>query len=261
MSTLILSVDSLPESISLFDLLIKIPGLVKWMDFLLFWEDIFFSTFIALLISAFFYFGSKRREMIPHGLQNFFEYLIENLRKIAYSIIGEEADRHIAFLGTLFIYIFAMNTFSLIPFMKAPSSNLSISIGLALCVFVRVQYLNMKNMGLSGYLFHMCGSPRGIVPWLISPLMFFVELITQISRPITLALRLTGNILGEHALISIFGLLSIAIFSFEGLPFGLPIQIPVMFFSLLTGLMQALVFTLLTAVYILLSIPHQSETH
>jgi F-type H+-transporting ATPase subunit a len=91
--------------------------------------------------------------------------------------------------------------------------------------------------------------------------MLFIEVLTQISRPITLALRLTGNVMGEHALISIFALFSIVIFSLDILPFGLPIQVPAMLFGLVTSLMQAMVFTLLTTVYILLSSPHTSESH
>jgi F-type H+-transporting ATPase subunit a len=208
-----------------------------------------------------FYLGARRREMIPHGLQNFLELCADNLRRLTFSVLGDDAKQHVPFLGTLFIYIFVMNIFGLIPFMKSPSSSLSISIGMALCVFARVQYFNIKNMGLFGYIYHMCGSPRNTLGWLIAPLMLPIEVITQVSRPITLALRLTGNVMGEHALISIFALFAIVIFSFEQLPFGLPIQLPAMLFGLLTSLMQALVFTLLSAVYILLSTPHKSENH
>jgi F-type H+-transporting ATPase subunit a len=251
----------LPESPTFIHFLKELPLMEEWIASLLLWEDVFFSIFIAALISAFFYWGAKKREMIPYGLQNFLEMIVENLRKIAKSILGEDADQHLPFLGTIFIYIFTMNIFSLIPFMKSPSSNLSISIGMALCVFARVQYLNIKNMRLLGYLYHMCGSPHTAMGWLISPLMFFIEILTQLSRPITLALRLTGNVMGEHALISIFALFSIAVFSIEKLPLGIPIQVPAMLFGLLTSLMQALVFTLLTTIYILLSAPHHAENH
>ena len=261
MNLLAVSGTGLPQSPTIITLINGHPFLEKWSDFLLLWEDVFFSLLIAALISGLFYWGSKKREMIPTGLQNFFELLVENLRNVLRNILGEDADQHIAFLGTIFIYIFTMNIFSLIPFMKSPSSNLSISIGMSLCVFARVQYLNIKNMGLRGYIYHMCGSPNGLIGWMISPLMFFIEVLTQISRPITLALRLTGNVMGEHILVSIFALSSIAIFSLEALPIGLPVQLPAMLFGLVTSLMQALVFTLLTTIYILLSAPHKTEAH
>jgi F-type H+-transporting ATPase subunit a len=251
----------LPEPSTFLELLHRYPGFEDWMHYVLLWEDVVFSVLVAMIVSAVFYFGAKKRELIPHGFQNFLEFLVENLRKILKSILGEDADEHLPFLGTIFIYIFSMNIFGLIPFMKSPSSSLSITIGLSVVVFARVQYLNIKNMGLKGYLHHMCGSPRNVIGWMISPLMFFIEVLTQISRPITLALRLTGNVMGEHALISIFALFSIVIFSLDILPLGLPIQVPAMLFGLLTSLMQAMVFTLLTTVYILLSSPHASESH
>lgn len=255
------SVPGLPKFPTFIQLLKDHPLLEEWIHFILLWEDLLFSVLIAAAISIISYLARKKREMIPHGMQNFLEMIVENLRKIISNILGdeEEADRHLPFLGTLFLYIFIMNIFSLIPFAKSPSSNISISIGMALCVFARVQYYNIKNMGAGGFMHHMCGSPKGILGWLMAPLMFFVEIITQLSRPITLALRLTGNVMGEHALVSIFALLSIAIFSLDILPVGLPIQIPAMLFGVLTSLMQAVVFTLLTTVYILLSFPHKAE--
>lgn len=261
MKTFFLSINSLPEPSNFLELLERYTGLEGWMHYVLLWEDVIFSIIVALIVSAVFYFGAKKRELIPHGFQNFLEFIVENLRKILKGILGEDADRHLPFLGTIFVYIFTMNIFGLIPFMKSPSSSLSITIGLSIVVFARVQYLNIKNMGLKGYLHHMSGSPKNAIGWMISPLMFFIEVLTQISRPVTLALRLTGNVMGEHALISIFALFSIVIFSLDILPLGLPIQVPAMLFGLVTSLMQAMVFTLLTTVYILLSSPHTSESH
>lgn len=262
MNSLAVSSTNLPEFPTFIHFLKEHPLLEQWVHFIVLWEDVIFSALIAFLISAICYVGAKKREMIPHGFQNFLELIVENLRKVITSILGSDADQHLPFLGTLFIYIFVMNIFGLIPFMKSPSSSPSISIGVALCVFVRVQYLNVKNMGFGGYIYHMCGSPKNLLGWLLAPLMFPIEVITQISRPITLALRLTGNVMGEHALISIFALFSILIFTVDWLPFGLPIQTPAMLFGLATSLIQAAVFTLLSTVYILLSTPHHhSETH
>lgn len=255
------STTSLPEFPTFLHYLKQHPALEKWAHYIGLWEDVIFSAIVAILISVFFSFGAKKREMIPHGVQNFLELIVENLRKLLSGVLKNETDQHLPFLGTVFIYIFVMNIFGLIPFFKSPSSSLSISIGIALCVFARVQYLNVKNMGLWTYFYHMCGSPKNTTGWLISPLMLPIEIITQISRPITLALRLTGNVMGEHTLISIFALFAVVVFSFEQLPFGIPIQVPTMLFGLLTSLMQALVFTLLSAVYILLSMPHTSDNH
>ena len=91
--------------------------------------------------------------------------------------------------------------------------------------------------------------------------MFPIELLVQISRPFTLALRLFGNVLGEDILIAAFALFGIGLVASFNSPVGIPLQIPFMLFGMLTSVMQALVFSLLTAVYILLSMPHKEEDH
>lgn len=225
------------------------------------WEDLVFSIIVAALIAVVFRIGIRRKELIPKGLQNGLEMITEMLMKVVYGILGPEGKKYFPFLGTLFIYILAMNLFGMVPLMKSPSVNLNITAALALCVFILVQYLNIKNMGLLGFLYHMAGSPKTVLEWMIVPLMLPLELLTQISRPVTLALRLFGNIMGEEALIGYFTVAGVAAFALLQIPIdaGFPLQIPFMFLGLLTSLMQALVFTLLSAVYILLSIPHAEE--
>lgn len=223
-----------------------------WGQYLEEWESVIFSLFTACALSLIFYLGSRRKEMIPSGFQNFLEWIVDALRSVTASILGPEGEKHMPFLGTLFIYILTMNLLGLVPLMASPSSNLNITLALAICVFVRVQYLNIKNMGLKGFLYHLVGSPTNAVGWLIAPLILPIELLTQISRPITLALRLFGNILGEKILVSFFALVGIALYFF-------PIQLPFIFLGILTSVMQAMVFTLLSTIYILLSVPHPEE--
>lgn len=226
-----------------------------WAKYLYAWESIIFSLFIASVISLIFYLGSRHKEMIPSGFQNFLEWVVETLRSFIVSVLGPDGEKYVPFLGTLFIYILSMNLLGLVPLMASPSSNLNITVALAICVFVTVQYLNIKNMGLKGFLYHMAGSPTNTVGWFIAPLMFPIELLTQISRPITLALRLFGNILGEKILVAFFAVVGITLLYF------FPIQIPFMFLGILTSVMQALVFTLLSTIYILLSVPHEEGIH
>lgn len=252
-------IDEPPNVISL---LHHIYADTAWGYLLHDWENIIFSLFIALLVVIVFRIGIRKKSSVPTGLQNVLELLAESLSKIVYGVLGSDGKKYFPFLATLFVYILAMNLFGLVPLMKSPSSSLNIAIALAICVFVLVQYLNIKNMGFLGFLYHLAGSPKGVLGWLMVPLMFPIEILTQVSRPLTLALRLFGNIFGEEALIGYFTLLGVLAFAFLKLPFdaGFPLQIPFMFLGMLTSLMQALVFTLLSAVYILLSIPHQ-ENH
>jgi F-type H+-transporting ATPase subunit a len=194
-------------------------------------------------------------------LQNGLEFLVEQFRQLVLGVLGPHGDKYLPFLGTLFIYIFVMNIFGIIPLMKSPSSSLNITVALALCVFGLVQYLQIKNMGFFGFMFHLAGSPKSLIEWLLAPLMFLLEVISQLARPVTLSLRLFGNILGEDILIGAFAALGVAVVAAYQSPVGIPLQLPFMFFVLLASFMQALVFTLLSTVYILLSIPSLDDKH
>lgn len=251
-------VPELPNFITLLNR--KFEG-IPWIQFLHQWENVIFSLIVAFGISTLFYFGSKHKELVPSGLQNFLELIVDELRKLILGIIGPQGEKYVPFLGSLFIYILCLNLIGLVPLMKSPSSSLNITAALAICVFVLVQYLNIKNMGLGGYLYHLAGSPKDLIGWLMVPLMLPIEIITQFSRPLTLAFRLFGNIFGEETIIAAFSIFGVALLSSFGPQVGFPLQIPFMFLVLLTGTMQALVFTLLSAVYILLSIPEEHSSH
>jgi F-type H+-transporting ATPase subunit a len=232
---------------------------MPWAAFLHRWENVIFSLLIAVLISCLAYLGVRKRALLPTGWQNALEFGVEQFDQVLEEVLGPHGRTYLPFLGTLFIYILTMNLFGLIPLMKSPSSNLNITAGLAICVFCFVQYLNIKHMGVFGFLYHLAGSPKTMVQWMLAPFLLILELIAQLARPVTLALRLFGNILGEDILIGAFTLLGVVLVASFHSPVGLPLQIPFMFLALLTSLMQALVFTLLSAVYILLSIPHQKQ--
>lgn len=252
------AVPELPNFITLLSR--KFEG-IPWIQFIHHWENVIFSLIVAVGISMLFYFGSRHKELIPSGLQNFLELVVEELRTLIISIIGPQGEKYVPLLGSLFIYILCMNLMGLVPFMKSPSSNINITAALAICVFVLVQYLNIKNMGVGGFLYHLAGAPKDLTGWLMAPLMFPIEIITQFSRPLTLAFRLFGNIFGEETIIAAFSIFGVAMLSSLGPAVGFPLQVPFMFLALLTGVMQALVFTLLSAVYILLSIPEEHSSH
>lgn len=232
----------------------------KWAVTLHDWQNIIFSIGIACLISLVFYLCARKSALIPRKFQNALEFFIEGFRDFIVGILGKDGEKYVPFLGTLFIYILTMNWFVLIPLMKSPSASINVTAGLAITVFILVQYLNIRNWGVKGFLYHLAGSPKDLVGWLMVPLMLPIEILTQLTRPLTLALRLFGNVLGEDILIGVFALFGVALFSSFEAPIGFPLQIPFMFLALLTGLMQAGVFTLLSTVYILLSQPdHQVE--
>jgi F-type H+-transporting ATPase subunit a len=233
------------------------PTIVHFLET---WESFIFAFIVAVLVTSFLCWGARKRELIPCGIQNLLEYAVESLQGIVISILGEGGKKYFPFLGSLFIYIFTMNIFGLIPMMRSPSANINITAAHAICVFLLVQYLSLKQMGISGFLFHLAGSPKTLLQWLLVPLILPIELITQISRPITLAFRLFGNIFGEDIMIGYFILAGLTLIP-AIYPIPIPLQTPFLFLALLTSFMQALVFTLLTTVYILLSIPEEHAHH
>lgn len=252
---ILMAVKDAPGIPNILTILERHLGNSYWAEHLRQWESIIFSVFIACAVCLLFYLGSSSKKIIPEGFQNFLEWIVETFRSFIVGVLGSDGEKYVPFLGTLFIYILAMNLIGLVPLMASPSSNLDITVALAICVFVKVQYLNIKNMGIKGFLYHLAGSPTNAIGWCIAPLMFPIEILTQISRPITLALRLFGNILGEKILVAFFAMVGITLLYF------FPIQIPFMFLGLLTSVMQAMVFTLLSTIYILLSVPHSEEIH
>lgn len=228
----------------------------QWAILIHEWQNIIFSIGIACMISLIFYLCARNSALIPQKFQNGLEFFIEGFRDFIVGILGKDGEKYVPFLGTLFIYILVMNWFVLIPLMKSPSASINVTAGLAITVFILVQYLNIKNYGIRGFLYHLAGSPKDGIGWAMVPLMLPIEILTQVTRPLTLALRLFGNVLGEDILIGVFALFGVAVLSSIEAPIGVPLQLPFMFLALLTGLMQAGVFTLLSTVYILLSQPN-----
>jgi len=250
---------NVPELPNLFTVLHSFFEDSKAVAWLVEWDSVLFSFIVAGAISLVFQIGAKNPQLIPGPLQNALEWVVESAKSAVTEVLGKEGEKFVPLLGTLFIYILVMNWMVLIPLMKPPSSSFNITIALAIVVFVLVQYQNMKNYGFFGFIYHMAGSPKDALGWALVPLILPIELLTQFTRPVTLALRLFGNVFGEDILIAAFSLFGVALIAHYNMPIGLPLQLPFMFLAVLTGLMQALVFTLLSTIYILLSMPGHDE--
>jgi F-type H+-transporting ATPase subunit a len=152
-----------------------------------------------------------------------------------------------------------MNLAGLIPFFEAPTSSLNVTAALAITVFVYAQYIGFRELGVVGWIDHLAGNPRTLISWLMVPLMLPIHILGEFAKPISLAARLFGNVFGEDMLLVAFASLGVATLSATGLPFGLPLHFPFMILALLTSTIQALVFTVLSTIYILLMLPHEHE--
>lgn len=177
------------------------------------------------------------------GFATLFETTVESILGFMEGIIGKDARQYLPLIGTLFIYIFICNSVSAIPGFSAPTGNINTNLACALCVFVYYNYLGIKKHGLLKYIKHMSGP----VLWL-APLMLTVEIISHIVRPISLSIRLFGNVMGDHMVLEIF----------SGL---MPVLIPIVFMglALFVAFIQAFVFILLSVIYIALATQGEAE--
>lgn len=252
--------EGAPEFPNIIEILHKVfPGSIS--DFLFQYRVIVFSTVVWLILGLLAFAAYRKRSLIPIGAQNLMEWVVESLANLVTSVLGPEGRRYIPFTGTLFIYIFCMNIFGLVPGMFSSTSKLNTTLALAICVFVYVQFTGIRNFGILGYLHHLAGSPKSPVEWCLVPLNLPLHIIGELARPVSLSLRLFGNITGEDMLLAIFATLGVSVMSFLHLPIGLPLQLPFIFLAILTSFVQALVFTLLTTIYFSLMSKHDEEHH
>jgi F-type H+-transporting ATPase subunit a len=169
--------------------------------------------------------------------KNFFEIIAEKLYSLTESVIGHhDAPIYFPIIGTLFLFIFTANLVGLIPGFLPPTENFNTTLALGAFVFVYYNYAGVRAHGLA-YFKHFLGP----VIWL-APLMLIIELASHIFRPLSLALRLRGNIMGDHVVLGVFNNL-------------VPYFLPVVFYGIgvFVAFIQAFVFVLMTMVYISLS--------
>jgi F-type H+-transporting ATPase subunit a len=173
--------------------------------------------------------------------RNFFEMLAEALYKLCVSIMGEHsAHKFYPMMGSLFLLILGSNLLGLIPGFISPTDNLNTSLGLGLFVFFYYNYQGFKENGVA-YLKQFAGPV-----WVIAPVLFVIELISHGVRPLSLGLRLSTNISADHAVLAAFSNL-------------VPLGVPAIFYGMgiFVSLVQAMIFCILTMVYISLSTSHE----
>jgi len=124
---------------------------------------------------------------------------------------------------------------------------------------VYVHFIGLTRNGPVGYLKHLAGNPNSAVEWAFVPLMLPIHVIGEIARPVSLSLRLFGNVTGEDVLLFAFCSLGVTTLSFIDSPVGIPFQVPFILLAFMTSFIQALVFTLLSTIYILLWLPHEEH--
>ncbi len=203
--------------------------------------------FCSVGIAAFFK-GTKAEDkgIVPPrkmNLRNFFEYTAESVYGMVEGAMGESnAARFFPLIGTLWLFILFSNLLALIPGFIAPTDTLKTNVGIAVMVFLLTHVYGVKEHGLA-YFKHFLGPTLAL-----APLMLPIELISHLARPMSLSLRLMGNMMADHKVVMAF---------FALVPFLIPI--PFLLLGLLVCLVQALVFCTLTMVYIGMAIEHEEH--
>jgi len=246
-----------PEMPNFITLLYEKYGKVGLVQFLHTWENVVFSLLIVIILGVVAYLSSRKSSLIPGSLQNFVEMVVEWLDNFVCGILGPKGRKFTPFLGTLFIYVLSMNFFGLVPGMKSPSSSLNTTVALATCVFFYVQYTGIKSFGLLGYLSHLAGEPKDVVGWILVPLNLPIHILEEFIKPLSLSMRLFGNIFAEDILIAVLVGLGVASLAFLKMPVGIPFQLPFIFLAMLFSTIQALVFTILSTIYFSLMMPYE----
>ena len=233
------------------------------------WENhVFFVVALVFVVVLFGWltapFRADRRKAMrnPGRRQAFVEMIVAAFDDFCRGILGKENGRlYMPYIATLFTVILTCNLMGLVPLMKAPSSALIITFSLALCSFFVVQATAWIRLGPITYIHHLMGSPKDAIGWVLSPLFLLLEMISDfVAKPLSLALRLFGNIFGKDILLGAFLGMGITLMSVIAGPvgdlIGLPLTVPFYFLGLLLSTIQALVFSLLTCIYIMMVLPH-----
>lgn len=189
--------------------------------------------------------GTRRMQAVPGRLQSLWEWAYESLNHFSGNMIGERhGAAFTALLGTFFLYILFLNLGGLVPGFVSPTAALNTTVALALCCFLAVQYAGFRHRGI-GYLRHFIGEP-----WWLFPINVPIHILGELARPLSLSVRLFGNIFGEDTVIARLTAMGVIALGVTGYYVPLPFQFPMLLFGIFGSFVQALVFTMLAASYI-----------
>ena len=221
---------------------------------------------ILVLVLSRVWLGQQLTKRRPVKGQLLLEQAIASMNHFCEASIGHGGKKYAPFVGTLFAFILCANLCGVIPlywrrtheggvmsFSPAPTANLSMTIALGLIVFVVFNAVGIKANGFGKYMAHFAGPIKAMAPF-----MFLIEIVGVFVRPISLGMRLFGNVFGEEMVIAILIGLSASI-----LPAFLPIplHLPMLLFGVFGSIVQAGVFAILTCSYIALAIGDHEHHH
>lgn len=179
--------------------------------------------------------ATKSMQIVPSGMQNIMEAYIEGIISMGKDVMGEEkARKYLPLVGTLGLFIFISNIIGIIPGFESPTSDINFTLTLALCVFFYYHFEGMRAHGIVHYFAHFMGP----IKWL-APIMFPIEMVSHLSRVVSLSFRLFGNIRGDDLFLWVLLMLA---------PWIVPL--PAFFILTFMAFLQTFIFMILTYVYL-----------
>jgi F-type H+-transporting ATPase subunit a len=206
---------------------------------------------IAVLLTALSLFVRSRLSVEnPGSLQILLEDVVGGLIGILTEYMGPKGIRYLPLVGTIGLFIFTANMIGKVPGMMSPTANINVTVGCAITVWVFYHLMGLREQGPVKYFLHFVFMPGA--PWWTCFLVFPIEVVSHLSRVMSLSLRLFGNIFGEEMVVVIIASI---------VPFVAPL--PMMVLGLVTGTLQAFVFVLLTIIYLAAAVhtDHEHEDH
>jgi F-type H+-transporting ATPase subunit a len=209
----------------------------------LFPDYIVMCLIVAVALIIFFGLASRRLNIVPSKLQSILELIIHAFENLLVETIGEQGKKYLPLIATVGLFILSCNLLGLVPGFMSPTSKLNVTVGCALVVFFYYHWQGIRSQGIFKYLKHFSGP----IP-LLAPLLLPIEIISHFSRPVSLSIRLFGNIFAEELLILVIASI---------IPFFVPL--PFMAIAIFTAVIQAFVFILLACIYIGGAVVHEEE--
>jgi F-type H+-transporting ATPase subunit a len=206
-----------------------VPGLTEAGQVVITYTWLAMAILIGLSLAARF----SLKKTAPTGVQNLLETIVSGLENFVVDIMGPEGKHYLPLIGSLFLFILVCNLQGLFPGFDSPTANINTPLALALVAFTATHYIGIKRHGIK-YIKHFMGPM-----WALAPLMLPIELISHLARVMSLTFRLFGNMVAKHKLLLVLALLA---------PWIAPV--PILGLGLLVAFVQALVFTLLTMLYL-----------
>ncbi len=217
----------------LLEKVMDVLGLVDEAGHSLIPNHVLYTWLVMLILIVLGWLGTRRLSLVPKGVQNFLEVLIGGIEDFVVENMGERGRVVFPLLMCLFMFILFANFIGLLPGCIAPTANLNTNAAMAISVFIFYNLIGIKQHGVK-YIKHFTGP----IPWL-APLMLPIEFLSHLARPLSLTVRLFGNIFGEELVLLLFFFL-------------LPViaTLPIYFLYMMADTIQAFIFFMLSMIYL-----------